>query len=675
LRERLGQLDRLQHATMFKVIASVIVLAIGIALVTTYIVSRAALDRPPDSSSQPAADAAANATPDKPAAELTPAEREAQEMARQVEHIREINERTIRQIEERQADPTAFAMGVGIGCALLIGVIWIGQGLNALAFLLLLAIVCWPLNLLGALLIDRDIVIWGGRLQDGAKFIGAVGILGFCFVVLMELLRIALAGPWAITAIARNVVNEAVRMKVSLIFIVMLLLTLAAIPGLLDAASPLRYRMQSFLQYGVGGTFWIIAILVLFLSVGSVAFEQRDKIIWQTMTKPVAPWQYIFGKWLGVIGVAAVLLGVSSSGVFLFAEYLRGQPASGEYAPFRTESGRMSEDRFVLENQVMVSRLAVRPSMPALEPKAEEQQLKDRIERIMAAEPGWRPTDENIAAARRAYMDELRTAYLTIEGGNSETYVFRGLSEPAKKNLPITLRYRVDIGANDPRNTYRISFEMPNTMPLVREVPGGQTMTLDISPASIDDKGNLTVVVTNGDLMKRLQNPDPRYWANPDSMSFPPDGIEVYYPIGSYHTNFLRVILVLWIKLAFLSMVSIWAATYLSFSVASLVAFGVFLIAESAGFLSNSLEYFSSTDMKGNIEIWKVLVRAIAVPVATTFKVYADLRPTGNLVDGRLLSWGMVIKSLFVLGSLTGVLFVAATAIFRRRELATYSGQ
>jgi hypothetical protein len=101
----------------------------------------------------------------------------------------------------------------------------------------------------------------------------------------------------------------------------------------------------------------------------------------------------------------------------------------------------------------------------------------------------------------------------------------------------------------------------------------------------------------------------------------------------------------------------------------------VYIVAESAGFLSNSLEYFSSTDMKGNVEIWKVLVRAIAVPVATTFKVYADLRPTANLVDGRLLPWDVLIKSVAVLGSLTAILFLLAVGIFRKRELATYSGQ
>ena len=679
VRERVGQLNRLQKTRLFKIVASVVVLALGVALGVTYVVSRAAAGEAvfapaAESSAAPGASAT---PPSKPESEMTPEEREEAAFIKGLENARKETEKAVDLIRERQADPTAVSVAIGIASLLCIAVIWTGHGLTALLFVVVLMAVCWPLRYFGIWVIinNPDRARLGFFMLDSAAFIGAVGLLGFAFVVLMELLRMALSGSWAVTAIARNVVNEAVRMKISLIFIVMLILGLAALPGLLDGGSPLRYRMQAFLQYGVGGAFWIIAILVLFLSVGSVAFEQRDKIIWQTMTKPVSPWQYLLGKWLGVIGIAAVLLAVSSSGIFLFAEYLRNQPALGEVRAFEAQQGRMSEDRFVLENQVMVARRAVTPRIPALEPEVERREMQERIDRIRAADPSWLPTDENIAAARSTFLDERRTAFFTIEGGNRETFIFRGLEEAKKRSQPVTLRFKVDVGANDPRETSRISFEMANAFPIVREVPGGQTMTLMVSPASIDEKGNLRVDITNGDLLKRLQNADPRAWANTESMIFPPDGLEVAFTVGSYRMNFVRVILVLWIKLAFLAMVSICAATFLSFSVASMVAFGVFIVAESAGFLSNSLEYFSSTDLKGNIEVWKVIVRLIAVPVASTFKVYADLRPTANLVDGRLLPWDVVIRSVMVLGTLTAILFAIAVSIFRKRELATYSGQ
>jgi hypothetical protein len=166
-----------------------------------------------------------------------------------------------------------------------------------------------------------------------------------------------------------------------------------------------------------------------------------------------------------------------------------------------------------------------------------------------------------------------------------------------------------------------------------------------------------------------------RDWRNPDVMTIPPDGLEVSFAVGGYEGNFLRVMLVLWLKLAFLAMVGVWAATYLSFSVASLIAFGTFLIAESSGFLSTSLEYFNADDGKGNVNYAIVVIRTIALPIAWAGKHYADLKPTANLVDGRLMDWGTVAIAAVALGLITAILYGIGVLIFSKRELATYSGQ
>jgi hypothetical protein len=197
-------------------------------------------------------------------------------------------------------------------------------------------------------------------------------------------------------------------------------------------------------------------------------------------------------------------------------------------------------------------------------------------------------------------------------------------------------------------------------------------MTLAVSPASIGSDGTLDVKVLNGDYYRGQEN-DPD-WANKDTMSFPPDAFEVFYPVGSYRANFLRVVVILWLKLAFLAMVAVTAATFLSFAVASLVAFGTFLIAESAKFLFDSLEYYASTDQKGNIDFFRMAVRSIAVPISRMFHFYSTLRPTANLVEGRLVGWGTVSLAVSVLGLLTVLLYAIAVTIFRRRELAMYSG-
>lgn len=652
IRDSIAVIDRVQRSRAFRIAASIILLVVGIAGIGTYVVTRAAGDVV-----QSVYDEVAPA----PGADASPAEREAHQMR---SSAAKKTAAAMNRILAAREDPTTVAVAIGALTLIAVCIVWLGIGLWSLLVAIALAAVAWPL------------VRWGiGGWRDLGLFIAAVGALSFSFIVLMEMLKLLLSGPWAITAIARNVVIEAVRMKVSLVFIVLLLLALAALPGQLDPETPLRYRVQSFLQYGTGGTFWIIALLVLFLSVGTVAFEQRDKVIWQTMTKPVAAWQYLLGKWLGVVGVAAVLLAVSSTGVFLFVGYLREQRAVGEAAPFVSAGSEyIAEDRLILETQVLTARESVRPSMPAFDTAAIKEEIDERIERMRIGDPGFRETIEERTRIMQEILKEHRDAMLAIEPGNREVFAFVGLERARELAENLTFRYRIDSGGNDPRALVKITFVSDNMQPVMQESPLGQTMTLSLNPASIREDGSLILQVISGDALKGLENPESN-WANPETISFPPDGIEIYYPVSTYRANYLRVVLVLWLKLAFLAMVGVWAATHLSFAVACLVAFGVFLMAESAGFLTESLEYYASRGDKDEILWVRVAIRAIAVPISYAFNFYSNLRPTNHLVEGRMLGWGAVSTGVLVLGALTSVLYGFAVMIFRRRELATYSGQ
>lgn len=655
LRERIGALDRLQKTRWFKIVASVVVLVIGVGLATAYAVTRAAQNAP------------AITVNDEAVRDIrvedakTPEERAVAERAIAERTSAEAAARVINDILKAKTDSTGFAMTVGIGVGLALAVIWMGLGLTSLAVALALAVIALPPWYAG-------LKLGWPRLRGLGLFVGAVGVLGFAFVVLMELLRTVLTASKPVTAIAKNVVNEAVRMKVSLIFIVMLLLGLAALPGLLDPSTPLRYRVQAFLQYGTGGAFWVIAVLVLLLSVATVAFEQRDKIIWQTMTKPVAAWQYLLGKWLGVVGVAAVLLGVSSAGVFLFTEYLRDQRAMGEVAPYvAVDDSVIAEDRFVLETQVLTARRSVGPEIPKLTDESKQNEIKNTIQKLTAADPSFTPTPEQIAKIADELEKQRVSQFLTLEGGSRRSMKFVGLSEVKRLGRPVTLRYRVSVGSDDPRYTHRVSFLFPNLQPRVQQVPLGQAMSIDISPIAISNDGVLEMEVINGDFYAQE--------AGDQTMSFPPDGVEVFFPVGSYRANFVRAVCVLWLKLAMLAMVGVCAATFLSFSVASLVAFGTFFVAESTGFLIKSLDYFSSETTDGGVDVFRLIVRAIAVPIARLFKTYSELTPTNSLVDGRMLGWSDVGLALLVLGLVSAVLYVLGVLIFRQRELATYSGQ
>ena len=645
----------------------------------------------------------------------------------------------------------AIAVGIGFAAVgvLSLAVIWLGLALTYLAVLVVGALVAWPLASIGA------------TAGLGRLILGLVP-LSLAFLTLMELLRIALGASNPVAAIARNVLNEAVRMKISVVFIVLLLLLLTVVPGSLTADQPLRYRVQQWLQYGVGFSYAVMALLTVFLSVGTVVFEQRDRIVWQTATKPVRPWQYILGKWTGVMCLNAVLLVVSTCGVYLFTEYLRHQPASGESAyqvDLRGNSTRgnlaaAAPDRRLLETQVLVARVGAEPEPFAITDFNLEFRVEERLKQITDPTPedrrriekeitdDWRAMlDEFIDAAianrtelgfderhsdsvrlrskiEKEIIDRLELESRSIEPGGQQSFLFdvrsalghwtrfrdvsvdrfdamvdARMAQPEWRDRPrteveaalaeelraagelpqapdITLRYKIQAGSNDPSKIYRI-YLLINGAPYPAQsqgVPAPIECTLDTAssiafpPFYLGDTGRLILTVVS----------DP---SNERSITIPPDGLEILHTVGGYEVNFLRVMATLWIKLGFLAAVGIAAGTFLSFPVSSLVTLGVLFMAESAVFLTDSLEFFALKNRDGTIKVMNVVSRAISWPIAKGFHMFADLQPTSALVDGRLLGWSTLGAAYGIIGLWSIAVLCLGIAIYRRRELALYSGQ
>lgn len=650
-REQLAKVDAVQKGRLFKVIASIV---LGVSVIASAIAYVVVTNKPVD------------ATEAMPAGLV--------ESGAESQTTIDATRRVVEAVLAGRQDSTSVLVGMGVGLGLGLAVIWLGLGLT---YLVLIVFGLIPAVVVGFL--PR----WTGASASWTSFawlMGGVVVLSAAFSALMRGMRVLYSMPSRTFAIAKNVLDEATRLKISQVFIVALIVGLAILPMTIGASGQLRYRVQTFLSFGMGGSFWLIATLVVLFSVATVCFEQRDRVIWQTMTKPVAPWQYIFGKWLGVSGLAAILLAVAGSGIYLFTEHLRSQPAYGERADqaYSVEGGGLSKDRRILETQVLSARKTVFPEGL----RFDEEKLQKAIEEIAASEidqksnlildAGQRAMFEGsrearYAAIRKELTQAYQGAYRSIEPGASEVYVFKGLGAARKGNQLLLLRYKIDTGNNAPNEQYKITFEFKGGEIITKDVILGQVQILELLPGAVDENGTIEFAVINGDPQRGI--------INPKTFSFPPDGFEISYAVSTFAANFARVLFVLWVKLAFLAMLGICAATFLSFPVACLVAFGAFLSAESALYLKSSLDSFATTSVDGK-EIYYVrtVMAAISMGVSWLFSTYGELDPSRRAVEGVLMSWGEVAKGLAVLTAWTGTLFAGATAIFRKRELATYSG-
>lgn len=576
-------------------------------------------------------------------------------------------DKQLRSILDVSKSPVDGVISVALITLFVLVVIWLGLGLTYIGTIGLIAIIGWPLY------------SYGGGLWSSIGFV-IIGMttLMLSFSVLLRALRIVLGNAHPIPTIARNVLAEAIRMKISLVFILLLASMLAVMPMMLEADQPLRYRVQGFLQWSTSFSFWIIALLVVFFSAATVSYEQREKVIWQTMTKPVAAWQYILGKWLGVVLLAGTLLAVSGLGIFQFTEYLRSQTALGEVAPYQASEGRiMTEDRMILETQVLTARRSVNPVLP-FSPFDEQfdAALEAEVQKERQLQTDFNPSANQLAGMRMKIFNDAVTDYRSIDPvyEGYATFSFTGLSEAKRIGKPLTMRYKINAEGNRPDVFYALTFSFEDGSIIPREQTGlGFSHTFTIDPRFINEQGQINLQIYNG-LLGQDRNGRIVMTPNSGTMTIPPDGLEVSYQVGTFRGNFTRIMMVLWTKLALLAMVAVWAACFTSFPVACLMSISVFLIGESAGFVQSALPAWAM-DTESVVGVFRTGIYHFANGISKFFSVYHELKPTQRIADGRLLGWAQVSSGVLAMTFATGVFYLISVYIFRRRQLAIYSGQ
>jgi len=509
-----------------------------------------------------------------------------------------------------------------------------------------------------------------GATQATVAIVG-IGILTFAAVLLMRALLVLFQYPNQILAVAHTVVKETTRSRISLVFIVLLLVILPLLPLWLDPESPLRFRIQSFISYSLGLTFGIAACMTLFLSCATVAFEIRDRQIWQLVTKPLHRFNYLLGKWLGVMSVNVVLLIVAGLSTFMFIQYLRYQPV----APGR--EGQL--DRMQVESQILTARRETQANYRGLS----EEQLSQRVRQIIENDPEYASADEVPLAIRRQLRSQIQRQYQraqrTIPAERGQQYEFTGLADISGGGRPLTLYYRFFILDSSEHDQFPAVFEFNEDRDTRVQVQYVPTLKHDLSvPADyVRADGSLTVTIYNA-----YRGPTPETGST--SLHFEADELTLMYSVGTFELNFLRGMLMMWTKLAFLSMLGIFSATFLSFPVACLLSFTVFIAGLMSPFLAISVQWYpvtsaSQVDWSNIIQIvqwlFKSTVRALAQLLVFALHGFGEISPRQHLIEGRYLPWSAVIIGFFRLDVLwSGAALLLGWAVIRFRQLAIYSG-
>jgi hypothetical protein len=509
--------------------------------------------------------------------------------------------------------------------------------------------------------------------------IAASGIYAMAVVFFLGVhgLRLVLSPGYAVTGVARTLVDEAIRMKVPLIFIVVLLLIVPTLPFVLDAEQQLRYRIQTFLTWSMTATGLLLSLMTVFLAVGTITSEMGNRQIFLTMTKPVSRGQYLLGKWLGIMALNLVLVVVAGGAVYLFTMLLARQPATSPY------------DAMAVREQVLVARNAVspQPQDPGLLPQA----FRERIERLRQTEPQTygapgAPIDALPTDIRQRVQQQLITEFHSLPPRGAVVYRFTRLGDARQLGPLVQLRItpRAAGQAIDGLLHLGITYNGYIVDEPVWRLVEGQSHVLDVPSELITEQGVLDVRIHNVAVGGQ----------NQPSISFDPgDGLQLLYRVGGFEANFARSLLVLWIRLGFLAMLGLAAGTYLSFPVACLLTLLIYFTAVGSSYLNESLEQYAVFPQEqadawerltwvpatlvekiAEGEVWegiKIVVRLIGSGFMMLVPSFAEYNPTPLLADGRAVSLRLLGNVALWVGVVwTGTIGVIAWLIFRHRELA-----
>ena len=367
----------------------------------------------------------------------------------------------------------------------------------------------------------------------------------------LALIRRLLGRTSGIAGVAAAVVDEAVRMRSTLVLLVLLVGLVPVVPLLLDPAERLAYRVPFLLSWTLGGTGVILGLLTIFLACGSVCGDIDSGRIQITLAKPLHRWQYLLGKWLGIVLYDLLLVLVAGGGAYTLARALAKGPAVD------------ASDRDAVDRQVLVARREVDPEPDnrteyAAAIEAAITRLESDSPELFAGQP---------AAARRRIEAEYRQQWHTVTPEMETTFVFPGLGTKGKPDPEVQLQLEprvtnVDVDLAEVRFALWINgrpWPLENGRQVDQTLPSRARHVFDLPAERVAESDDLRVRIANRNLV-------PPGESRPTAITLPPgDGLKVLVRTGGFEANFVRCLLLLWAKLALIAAAGVAAGAMFDF--------------------------------------------------------------------------------------------------------------
>jgi hypothetical protein len=454
-------------------------------------------------------------------------------------------------------------------------------------------------------------------------------------------------------AVARQTLAEAIRMKLAVFFLVLLVLCFWAATRT-QGDGTVSGRIQSFLTYSVTSVGVLLAVLSIFLS-RSLSDELVHRQILTLLSKPLPRWQFLVGKWLGIVLLDAGLMAVTGLGIYLVTTlYLARLTPLNEY-----DAGR-------LRHEVLTARHASPFVLPDFTRDVNLLYNRNLEEGVY---DGIDDLDPAVQKAKLRKYVEGR--WRSVPVGEVRDFRFVNVLCDRRAESAIQIRYKAQANRYPPDEILRTQWvagdQAKNTNIAVanRRDVVGRHHTMAFPADTVAPDHTLLVRFING-------NPfvdEPQF---DNHLRFEGGrGVEVLFEVGTFGGNLIRALVMVQCKLMFLSAVALLFVTVFSFPVACLCSFTMYTLAGMRAFIQDSLGFL---DEEGAVGLFRTAFTVVVKALGYLVPNFSRYDPVEVFADGRNVTLAWVLESILFLALIgTGICLILACLLFYRREVSEVS--
>ncbi|MGZ5567749.1 MAG: ABC transporter permease, partial [Limisphaerales bacterium] len=260
----------------------------------------------------------------------------------------------------------------------------------------------------------------------------------------------------------------------------LLVAAVVGLPLLIKDDGTAQGLTQILLTYTLSAITAILGFATLWIACGSLARDIEECQMQMVTTKPISRWQIWVGKWLGILGLNAVLLAISGGAVF----FLLTNRAS--HLP--------ADQQNVLRQGIFVARASLKQPAPDYAAEADSA--------LQEARKANNIPENEIPEVRKMLLDRIKSGSEVVPPGYMKRWTIdAGILKNFVQDKPLQLRVRFRTSRYNDGETYPTLWvigdpDSPSSKRITQILPPESFQEFNI-PNVIDNNGKLTIDVAN----------------------------------------------------------------------------------------------------------------------------------------------------------------------------------